>query len=135
MPLDAAEKERVRYHLGYPEQTSLASIQLGIPRPLQTAFLVEQAMTMLIEEALPRVRSILKIMDDIETKLVDAQDRLAAIQLSDLKLREDEPSQLEKEYVRWGMRLCDVVGAPIYAYSTRYRLAIGSGAGSIPVRG
>lgn len=135
MPLDAAEKDRVRYHLGYPSVQAAASIQYGIPRPIQTAFLVESAMNLLIEEALPRVRSLLKVMDDIETKLIDAQDRLAAIQLSDLKLREDEPSQLEKEYVRWGMRLADVVGAPIYAYSTRYRSALGSGAGSIPVRG
>jgi len=135
MPLDDAEKERVRYHLGYPQQTALASIQLGIPRPLQTAFLVEQAMSLLLEAALPRVRSMLKIMDDIEAKLVDAQDRLAAIQLADLKLREDEPSQLEREYVRWGMRLADVVGAPIYAYSTRYRAASTAGAGNVPVRG
>lgn len=135
MPLDAAEKDRIRYHLGYPSVQAAASIQFGIPRPIQTAFLVESAMNLLIEEALPRVRATLKVMDDIETKLVDAQDRLAAIQLSDLKLREDEPSQLEREYVRWGMRLADIVGAPIYAYSTRYRSAFGSGAGCIPVRG
>jgi hypothetical protein len=133
MPLDDSEKERVRYHLGYPEVQPAASIQYGIPRPAQTAFLVELAMNNIIDAALPRVRSLLKIMDDIEAKLVDAQDRLAAIQLSDLKLREDEPAQLEREYVRWGMRLADIVGAPIYAYSTRYRIAMTSG--SIPVRG
>lgn len=135
MPLDDAEKERVRYHLGYPEVQPAASIQFGVPKPIQTAFLVEQAMNNLIDAALPRVRSIIKIMDDVETKLVEAQDRLAAIQLSDLKLRDDEPSQLEKEYVRWGYRLADIVGAPIYAYSTRYRMMLGASAGSIPVRG
>lgn len=134
MPLDAAEKDRVRYHLGYPSQQTLASIQLGIPRPLQTAFLLESAVSNVIEEACDHVRRLLKILDDIEVKLVDAQDRLAAIALSDLKLREDECDKLEREYVRWGMRLADVIGAPIYAYSTRYRAHLTAGAGNVPVR-
>lgn len=134
MPLDAAEKERVRFHLGYPEVQPAASIQFGIPRPIQTAFLVEDAMSNIIEVAVDRIRRILKIMDDIESKLVDAQDRLAAIQLSDLHLRENEPDQLEHEYVRWGYRLADIVGVPIYAFSMRYRNFAGSQAGSIPVR-
>lgn len=135
MPLDAAEKERIRYHLGYPEVQPAASLQFGIPRPIQTAFLVESAMGLLIEEAVDRARRIIKIMDDLELKLIDAQDRLAAIQLSDLHLRENEPDQLEHEYVRWGYRLADLVGVPIYAYSMRYKNFAGSQAGSIPVRG
>lgn len=134
MPLDDAEKERCRYHLGYPEVQAAASIQFGIPRPIQTAFLLESAMVLLIEQSVDRVRRILKVMDDIEMKLIEAQDRLAAIQLSDLHLRDNEPDQLEHEYVRWGFRLADLVGCPIYAYSTRYRGFITSGVSSIPVR-
>ncbi|KKK54507.1 hypothetical protein LCGC14_3083990, partial [marine sediment metagenome] len=44
MPLTEAEKERVRYHLGYLQVSAAASIQLGIPRPLQTVFLLEQGL-------------------------------------------------------------------------------------------
>lgn len=133
MPLSDAEKERVRYHLGYLEVGTAASIQFGIPRPLQTIFLVETAMTQLLENATDRVRRILNIMDGVENKMVDAQDRLAAIQLDELHLRDNEPDQLEREYVRWGHRLADILGVPIYAYSTKYR-SVGVRAGSIPVR-
>lgn len=135
MPLDETDKERVRYHLGYLNAQQAASIQLGIPRPLQTIFLVEAAMNLVIEAAVPRVQSIVNVMDGIEQKLVDAQTRLAAIQLEDLKLRENECEKLEREYVRWGMRLADLLGCPIYPYSQRYRMYMGSSGGSIPVRG
>lgn len=134
MPLTATEKERARYHLGYPEVQAAASIQFGIPRPIQTAFLVETALANLIEEACDRTRRVLKAMDDIETKLIESQARLAAMKLGNLELRENEPDQLEHEYVRWGMRLADILGVPIYAYATRYRAGSGSKAGSIPVR-
>jgi hypothetical protein len=134
MPIDAAEKERVRFHLGYPEIQAAASIQFGIPRPMQTAFLVESAMNLIIEEAVDRVRRIIKVMDDIEMKLIESQDRLAAIQLSDLHLRDNEPDQLEHEYVRWGYRLADLIGVPVYVYSTRYRSSFTAGVSSIPVR-
>lgn len=134
MPLNDREKERVRYHMGYLGVSGAASIQFGIPRPLQTVFLIEQAMNNLIEAALPRVRRIINIMDNVENKLEAAQDRLAAIRLDQLQLRENEPDLLENEYVRWGYRLADILGAPIYAYSLRYRNHGGTVAGSIPVR-
>ena len=132
MPLDAREKERVRYHLAYLAVQPAASISFGIPRPIQTMFLVEEAMNNVIDEAVDRVRRILKIMDDIEGKLVDAQDRLAASALDTLKLRENEPEMLEIEYRRWGNRLADLFGVSPYYYSTRYRGGVK--AGSIPVR-
>jgi len=114
------EKERCRYHLGYPEMKAVASLQFGIPRPMQTAFLVELALDNVMTVAEPRVRQILSVMDGIESSLVDAQTRLAAISLGDIKLRQDEPGQLEREYVRWGMRLADILGCPIYPFSTKY---------------
>ena len=134
MPFDEREKERIRYHLGYLAVSLAPSIQFGIPRPLQTVFLLETAMTNLVEGAVDRVRRILAIMDGIESKLVDAQDRLAATKLDSLTLREDEPDQLDREYARWGYRLADILGVPIYAYSLRYRNAAAQGAGNIPVR-
>lgn len=122
MPLTDDEKQRARYHLGYPSLNTLASIQLGVPALTQTNFLVENNLARLMESALPQVRSILKTMDDIELKLIDSQDRLAATQLSDLYLNNNEANQLEGEYRRWGYRLSDIVGAPIYPYASRYRM-------------
>lgn len=147
MALTDQEKERIYYHLGYPEvviSNGLApSIQLGIPRPVQTAFLVGQA----VEGTIPlntyteeRIRSVLSIMDGLEQQLVGAACTLAAEQLGELKLRgakcgETFPDLLEREYVRWGYRLADILGVPVYAYSERYKGGrCKGGAYSIPVR-
>lgn len=134
MPLTLSEKERVRYHLGYTNVQPAASIQFGIPRPIQTMFLVDSAMSNLLEESVDRVRKILNVMDRIEDVLAEgAIERLAAIRLDEMELREDEPDKLDKEYQRWGKRLADLLGAPIYPYSARYQSMLG-GVGSIPVR-
>lgn len=134
MPLSDAEKERVRYHLGYLSVSTAASLTFGIPVPQQTLFLVESAMTRIIADSVPRVKRILQIMDGIEEQLVEAQPRFAAMKLGDLDLRENETDKLEREYVRWGHRLAEIFGVPVYPYSERYSQSFGVRAGSIPVR-
>lgn len=121
MALSDDEKARARYHLGYPALSTAASLQFSVPALTQTNFLVENALTRLLESSLGRVRSILLTMDNIEAKLIDAQDRLAATQLEQLTLRQDETERLEDEYRRWGYRLADICGCPVYPYSKRYQ--------------
>lgn len=131
MPFDAAEKERIRYHLGYLNAQPAASLQFGQPRPIQTLFLVESAVENLLPEAEDRVRRFVRVLDDIECKLIDAQDRLAATQLDSLYLRDGEPDLLEHEYHRWASRLADTLGVPLYPFAERFRRV--RGAGNIPV--
>lgn len=121
MPLTDGEKQRARYHLGYGALTDAASVFYGVPMMNQTNFLVESALNRLLEESLPQVRSLMSVLDGIETKLIEAQDRLAAIQLEDLHLRENEPDMLEREYQRWGYRLADILQCPVYPFSPRYK--------------
>lgn len=137
MPLTAEEKDRVRYHLGYTSVQPAAAIDYGIIRPVQTAFLVELAMTNLLEEALPRVRRYLTTLDELECLLAESAERLAARRLGDIELRDSEPDLIEREYDRWTGRLADVLGVPRYGYSSRNRPpGAGPGqAGNIPVRG
>lgn len=138
------EKERIRYHLGYMATSfggnqAAASMSFGIARPIQTMFLVEDAIQNLLTNvyATDRVRRILQTLDDLETKLIAASCTLAAEALGSLKLRGAEqgktfPDLLEREYVRWAGRLADVLGVPIYPYAKRFK---GSGPGkSVPVR-
>lgn len=132
MALTEAERERVKFHLGYPTTSTAAGLTFGLARPMQTLFVVETAMNLLPQVSEPRVRRYLQVLDDIETKLVEAQDRLAATQLEDLYLRQNEPDMLELEYDRWANRLANVLGAPIYPYAKRF--SYGSGV-NIPVRG
>lgn len=139
MALTDEEKERVRYHLGYMETSFAASLQLGIPRPVQTIFLVEQALTMVANEyAEDRIRRVLWTLDQIEQKLQAALCVLIAEKLGDITLRgaqagETYPDLLEREYLRWAKRLADILGVPLYPYSDRFKPKVG--AGNITVRG
>ena len=144
-PLTEEEKERIRYHLGYMETSfgstmAAASIAFGIPRPAQTVFLLEQAIQILLTNpyAVDRVRSVLQVMDSLEDQLKNAACLLMAESVGEIKLRgaksgETFPDLIEREYQRWGQRLADILGVPLYPYSTRYRKA--GGARCVPVRG
>lgn len=87
-------------------------------------------MNNILPEAEDRVRRFLGVLDGVECRMVEAQDRLAATQLGDLRLRDGEPDLLEREYSRWAKRLADVLGVPLYPYSTRFK---GVRSGNIPV--
>ena len=132
--LSDTEKERVRYHMGYLGVQGAASIQFGIPRPIQTVFLLESAMNNLISASEGRVREILGRLDVTEERIFAAQERLQVKRVEGVEMREDEPGQLENEYVRWAKRLADVLGCMLYPYSSRFREANAVSAGSIPVR-
>ena len=130
--LTPQEKARTRYHLGYLGVQVADSLSFGQPIPIQTLFIVEAAMDNLILEHVPKVRSLLDVLDGMECRLLAAADRLAASAIGELKLRDNEPDQIEKEYYRWAGRLADTLGVPFYSYSNRFR---GKGTtGSIPVR-
>lgn len=133
MPLTTQDREKIRYHLGYINVQPAASITFGVPRPQQTLFLVETAMSNILEESIPRVRQIVSVLDSIECKLIDAQERLKATELGELKLRRDETDALDKEYLRWASRLADLLGVPLYAYSQRFASLTQRRAGNVPV--
>lgn len=121
------EKERCRYHLGYIETSGAASLQFGLPKPVQTAFILEQSFGLLNNEfAVDRVRRVLFTLDGIEEKLRDATCVLVAEKLGDITLRGADdgktyPDLLEREYIRWAKRLADILGVPLYAYSDRFK--------------
>lgn len=131
---DPNEKERIRYHLGYLNVQPAASINFGIPVPIQTMFLVEMAMDNILQVAEDRVRKILTILDGVECKLVAAQDYLVVSKVDEIELRANHPDLLEQEYCRWAARLSDELGAPLYPGATKFRSLFGVGIGSVPVR-
>lgn len=136
--LTAAERERCRYHLGYMNVQPAAAMLFGMPRPIQTAFLVESAMTNLIAETVPRIQQILQTLDGIECQMVGSLKQLSVDALGPMKMAGTmDPKarlvteRLEEEYKRWVRRLADNLGVPLYAFSQRNRP---SGGGSVPVR-
>lgn len=124
--LSDANKERCRYHLGYLATSFAASITMGIPRPVQTLFLVEDAMQLLMPEAVARVICLLDTLDGIEGQLRKAMGTLGVESAGELTLHPLRSQgklvtdSLEREYVRWGNRLADMLGVPPYPFSARY---------------
>jgi len=143
--LTAEEAERTRYHLGYlgtsfGGQGVAASIQLGVARPVQTMFLVEEAIQNLLTNpyVVDRVRRVLQTLDNIEEKIRNSSTMLAVEQVGNIRLRGADAGKtytdlLEREYKRWAFRLADILGVPIYPFSRRFS-ATGPGR-SIPVKG
>ncbi len=125
--ISESDKERIRYHTGYMEVSFAASMQLGIPRPIQTIFLLEQAMNLLTNRfAISRVIRLLDILDETECRLEQAQKQLSVEKLGDMTLRgategETVTDLLEREYSRWAKRLADIFGIPLYPYSARFK--------------
>lgn len=126
--LSDQEKERVRYHLGYIETSLAATLQYGIPRPQQTAFLLELALERLVDPfAVERCRGLLNTLDSIECKLRESADYVVAESIGQMKLHplasrgKLASDSLESEYVRWAYRLADMLGVPVYAFSQRFR--------------
>lgn len=141
-PLDDQQKERVRYHLGYLGVESGAMLSFGIPASRQTLFLIENAMNQLMAVSVPRVLTILQVLDNIEKQLAEALCYLTADQLGELALAGSKDprarlvtDRLEREYVRWANRLADIFGVPKYPFSARTNAGGSGGAGNIPVRG
>ena len=135
MTFDAGTRERIRYHLGYLEVSPAPSITFGIPALIQTNFLVERAMDLVIPAAEERVLKLIDVLDVIECRMIDGQKYLIASQLDSLTIRQDQIDKLEDEYSRWASRLADILGCPLYPGSSKFRrLFRDVGSGSIPVR-
>lgn len=126
--LTEEEREKVRYHLGYIATSSAPAFQLGIPRPVQTLFLLEQAFALLTNGfAVTRVRCILDTLDGLECKLRASVDMLGVAQVGNVRLHplagagKLANDSVEVEYGRWARRLADLLGVPLYPYADRFR--------------
>ncbi len=133
MPLTQTERERVKIHMGYGNVSMAASLTFGFPRPVQTMFLVEDAMNFLNEDGVNRVRQIIGILDKIECRLVETVDVLIASRAGDTDINLQAPDMIEREYVRWADRLADALMVPKYPFSRRTTGGVG-GIRNIKVR-
>lgn len=134
MPLTDSERARVRSHLGYMNVRMASSLSFGIPRPIETLFLVENAMNLLMEpDGVDRVRRLLGILDQMECLLLEAAPNLQISEVDGVKINPMAPAQIEREYVRWSNRLADELGVPHYSFSQRFRGVPPGGAGNVPV--
>lgn len=126
--LSEADKERTRYHLGYLGTSFAPSIQLGIPRPVQTLFLVEDAMGLVATpQGIQRIVCLLDTLDSLEAQMVRGARTLGVETAGELTLHPLRSQgklvtdSLEREYVRWAGRLADTLGVPFYPFAARFQ--------------
>lgn len=119
--LTEEEKARIRYHLGYLQVMPASAIILGIPAASQPAFLVEQAMEHIPDNAIAIIRNLVAKCDITENNIMLAQTRMVARSVDEIDLNPDEADQLRGEYRYWVQKLSDNLGAPINAYASAFQ--------------
>lgn len=130
---------RARYHLGYMDVVIASSFAFAIPQATQVQFMFENAIRRVQVGAEPRVIQLLDMLDEIECGLFQASKDLFAKRVEGLEPNLDQPTDIEREYVRWACRLADIIGITPYPYSERFKVLSQGGisggrAGIISVR-
>jgi len=120
MALTPEEKTWVRYHLGFVGVTSIATFALGAPAAIETQFIIESAMNLLLLESEGIVRDILGKLGGILSQMVDDHELLAIERLGEITIRKDEHDALRKEYLFWQRSLGNVFGVRPNPYDQRF---------------
>lgn len=131
--LSAADKARVRYHLGYQAAMPGMGFTFGVPILSAPHYIFESAVQHLIAENVPQVIRLLDTLDCIEQKMMaSATAGYPAIRAEDVEPNLDEGETMEREYVRWANRLADILGCPLSPWAERFKRS--SSIGNVRVR-
>lgn len=134
MPLTAAERIQVRYHLGFPQISPSQSLAFGSVIPTQANFLIESSMNNLLVGAEDLVRSIVCTLDEIECLMRKALPDLQVVRTGGgVELDTGYNDRLEREYNRFAGRLADIFAVPFHPYAMRFSTGLTGVAKMIPV--
>ena len=128
MPLTEQEKVSIRDHMGYLNVAEVYTFVLGTPAGVETQFLIEGAMQRVLESALPRLRNVLQVLEQIRAQKVANLENLAVSKLGNIELRADEQKQLDAQYDQWVGVLENMIGCPRNPFDKR-----GGGGLNLPV--
>ena len=121
MALTPEEKVWVRYHLGFVGVTSIATFSLGTPAAIETQFIIESAMNLVLPESEGIVRDLLNKLGGILGQMVDDHELLAIERLGEITIRKDEHDALRKEYLFWQKSLANIFGVRPNFYDQRFQ--------------
>lgn len=132
--LDDTTKARVRSHLAYPQISQPTIMTAGVPSIGEAQYLFERMMNNIYDaNAVEQVKSYVQVMDTIEQNLANVACLVKAKVVGDIQPNLDAGEYLEREYVRWGWRIADLLSVCPNPYSQRYG-AGGTGL-NVPVMG
>lgn len=131
MPLTDQEKVKVRHHLGFLNVKAAQTFVLGVPAAVETQFIIEGAMNLLLPEAEGEARRHLTILDDIENQLNEDRELLAVTAVDEIKINPDEMRKLRKEYQYWRHSMANLFG--VYPNPFDKRWIVAEGGVNVPV--
>ena len=136
MALSDADVARARKHLGYTAARPVGSYAFGFPVLTEPQFLFEQSMKTLVPANEPDVVRMLDVLDQILCRQeAVAMDGAPAEKAEGITPNLNEPDWIEKEYVRFGKRLAEMLGCPVCPWATRFQESESGGmTGNIRVR-
>ena len=112
--LTAAEKVKVRHHMGYLNVQDAQTFTLGTPASVETQFIIEGAMNRVLAEALPLLREILSELDRIEQQRRCNRENIQVTQLGEISINSTGPDrelrQLVQEYDYTVDALANILG-------------------------
>lgn len=115
------ERNAVLYHLGYFLADRVTTFALGVAAASEPMWIAEAQLQRVPLSGKAWISRVVGVLDNIELKLIEAQDYLPAEKLGELTINLDNPNALEREYLRWAKRLSDILGAPLNPFSERFR--------------
>jgi hypothetical protein len=125
----AEEKVKIRHHLGFLNVAASATFVLGVPQAVETQFIIERAMDLVLVPAEPEVRRHLGILDCIEDQMNADRELLAVNEVGEIKVRGTEMKELRVEYQYWRKSLANLLGVYPNPFDKRFE----SGGVNIPV--
>lgn len=133
MGLTQGEKVKCRHHLGYLGVAEVATFALGVPANVQTSFMIEPAMDLLLVETEPLVRGFLEKLDAIDFQIFDDAETLVATKVGSIDLNQKEFEKLLERYDWLRGGLSNALGILPNPFDRRFYNPNGGGAGSINV--
>jgi capsule polysaccharide export protein KpsE/RkpR len=129
------EKVRVRHHCGYMNVKEAATFMLGSPSGVETQFVIEGALNLVLGSALPLVRTLLTRCDAAEAQLDEDMESLVASKVGGIALRDDEFEKVIQRYEHWRQALANAIGVFCNPYDKRPALSPGGNSINITVSG
>jgi capsule polysaccharide export protein KpsE/RkpR len=114
------EKVKIRHHLGYLNVAASATFVLGSPAAIETQFIIESAMNLVLVAAEPEVRRQLTILDCIEEQMNSDRELLAVNEVGEIKIRGTEMKELRVEYQFWRRALGNLLGCYPNPFDKRF---------------
>ena len=135
--LSEQTKARIRYHQGYLGVSNAAGFNLGVPAALQTQFMIEQAMQVVLPSAEGKLLEVLDNLDAVEAQIVENMENIAVKKIDTIEVNLDEFTGLITRYKYWQGAVANITGCPPNEFDQRFGGYLSGGGSSsinIPVR-